>query len=300
MKTTILSFQQCDALTAVQLKTEPANTINFISSAYAILNNFIQVTEVSASGSVNDICVVNTSTHFVFLMDGDILSGAKQNRVINTSILLGPQSKTIIPVSCVESGRWNASSDKFGSTDYTAPLELRKSKAEQVHRSLKFEATYKSDQGSIWNTVSKVSEKMNVASDTSNLSDVYEKGANSYDKFLETFKPEKDANGVAFFINRNLVNLEIFNRSNIFNEYFPKMIKGVSMDAFGLKTESKIGKSEADYKVLNLIDRLEIIESDINKGVGLGNEKRFVTNDVTGFQLDYNSNLIHLAAMRNN
>lgn len=300
MKTTILSLQQCDALSAVLLKVEPANTFEFISSATAISQKHIEITEVSAGGSVNEICVINHSIFFVFLMDGDILSGAKQNRIINTSILLGPQSKTIIPVSCVESGRWNASSDRFGSTDYTAPLELRKSKAEQVSRSLKTYAKYASDQGSIWNTVSKVSEKMEVNSSTSNLSDVFDRRSNSYEKFLNTFKPDNEANGVAFFINKKLVNIEIFNRTNIFSEYFPKMLKGISMDAFGLKTEGKIGKAEAEYKVLELLDQMEITHMDLHKGVGLGNEKRFVTNDVSGFQLDYNSNLIHFTAMRNN
>ena len=300
MKTTILSLQQCDALSAVQLKAEPVNTFDFISSASAISQKHIEITEISAGGSVNEICVINHSIFFVFLMDGDILSGAKQNRIINTSILLGPQSKTIIPVSCVESGRWNASSDKFGSTDYIAPIELRKSKAEQVSHSLKMKKVYHSDQSSIWNTVSKVSEKMNVASDTSNLSDVYETRSNSYEKFLNTFIADKEANGVAFFINNKLVNIEIFNRNNIFAEYFPKMLKGISMDAFGLKTEGKIGTAEAEYKVLELLDQMEITHMDLHKGVGLGNEKRFVTNDVTGFQLDYNNNLIHFTAMRNN
>ena len=300
MKTTILSLQQCDALSAVQLKAEPANTFDFISSTAAISKNFIQVTELSAGGSVNEICVINNSIYFVFLMDGDILSGAKQNRVINTSILLGPQSKTIIPVSCVESGRWNSQSEKFDTTDYIAPIELRKSKAEQVSYSLKTYAKYASDQGSIWNTVSKVSEKMNVSSDTSNLSDVYEKKSNSYEKFLNAFKANNEANGVAFFINKKLVNIEIFNRSDIFSEYFPKMLKGISMDAFGLKSPGELEKAEAEFKTLDLLDQLETMQMDTHKGVGLGNEKRFVTNDVSGFQLDYNSNLIHFTAMRNN
>lgn len=299
MKTTILSLQQFEALSALQFKTEPANTIEYISSAKAISSNFIQVTEVSASGSVNDICVVNNSNYFVFLMDGDILSGAKQNRVINTSILLGPQSKTIIPVSCVESGRWNSMSDNFSSTDYTAPIELRKSKAEQVHKSLKTHAMYKSDQGRIWDTVSKVSEKMNVRSQTSNLSDVFEKRSNSYEKFLNAFRAENDANGLAFFINNNLVNIEVFNRNDIFAEYFPKMLKGIALDAFGLKAEGQLSRAEAEFKTMDLFDQLEVMQIDKHKGVGLGNEKRFVTPDVSGFTLEYNNNLIHLTAMRN-
>ncbi len=299
MKTNILSTQRFESLTAVQLLAEPANTIAFISSSKAIANKFLEITEASIGGSVNEIYVVNHSQFFIFLMDGDILSGAKQNRVLNTSILLGPQSKTIIPVSCVEQGRWNYKSDKFDTTDYIAPVELRKSKAEYVSASLKCDQSHRSNQFGIWNTVRDVSQKMNVNSRTANLSDVYSERQGAYEKFINAFKCDEGANGVAFFINNKLINIEIFNRTDIFEEYFPKMLKGIAMDAFGIRQKGELNKAEAEYKTVELLDQIEALTPEIHKGVALGNENRFVTNNVTGFALEYNSNLIHFTAMRN-
>ena len=51
------------------------------------------------------------STSAVLLYDGEELVGAKQNRILNVSVLVGAGAKLPIPVSCVEQGRWSRRSD---------------------------------------------------------------------------------------------------------------------------------------------------------------------------------------------
>ncbi len=38
-----------------------------------------------------------------------------------------------------------------------------------------------------------------------------------------------------------------------------------------------------------LVDQLVILQKETHKGVGLGNEKRFVSNDIKGFELEFKS-----------
>ncbi len=58
------------------------------------------ITEVSASGSVPELRFVNSGEKRVFLLDGEQVVGAKQDRIFNVSII-APAGKTIvIPVSC--------------------------------------------------------------------------------------------------------------------------------------------------------------------------------------------------------
>ena len=66
----------------------------------------VEITEVSEQGSVPELRVVNRGLHPILIVDGEELIGAKQNRVVNLTILVAPQSKLTIPVSCVEAGRW--------------------------------------------------------------------------------------------------------------------------------------------------------------------------------------------------
>lgn len=78
-------------------------------SEYLLLDDALdrklaRVTEVSADGRVPELAFENDSAEKILLVDGDELVGAKQNRVLNLSILVGSRQKLVIPVSCVEAG----------------------------------------------------------------------------------------------------------------------------------------------------------------------------------------------------
>jgi len=55
-------------------------------------------------GSVPDLLVDNRGDVRVLFLEGEELIGAKQNRILNTSVLVPAHSKIKIPVSCVEPG----------------------------------------------------------------------------------------------------------------------------------------------------------------------------------------------------
>src|SRR5262245_18089586 len=78
----------------------------------AIKTGDFRITEVSASGTVPQLRAVNETATPVFLLDGEQLIGAKQNRVLNLSVMLAAKSETEIPVACVEAGRWRAEDRK--------------------------------------------------------------------------------------------------------------------------------------------------------------------------------------------
>ena len=71
--------------------------------------------EVDEAGTVPELVVENPLAERVLLYDGEELVGAKQNRILNVSVLVEAKSKLRIPVSCVEQGRWSRVSRHFGS-----------------------------------------------------------------------------------------------------------------------------------------------------------------------------------------
>jgi hypothetical protein len=56
---------------------------------------------------------------------GEELVGSKQNRIVNTTMLIQAKSTPVIPVSCVEQGRWNYRSPRFSSEERIMSPALR-------------------------------------------------------------------------------------------------------------------------------------------------------------------------------
>jgi hypothetical protein len=71
------------------------------------------------AGSVPNLAVRNDGDTPVLLLHGEELIGAKQNRVVNVTMLVPAKTVLKIPVSCVEQGRWHFRSRKFGDSEHT-------------------------------------------------------------------------------------------------------------------------------------------------------------------------------------
>jgi hypothetical protein len=94
-----------------------SSTVAYLVLDEALATGQFRITEVSEIGSVPRLLAINDTNSPVFLLDGEELVGAKQNRVLNLSVMLAPKSQTEIPVSCVEAGRWRTTSHAFRAAE---------------------------------------------------------------------------------------------------------------------------------------------------------------------------------------
>ena len=98
---------------------------DYLTFDEAVSDDLIDVVEVDEGGHVPELKVKNKSPLKILIIDGEELVGAKQNRIVNTTILVKEESTVVIPVSCVEQGRWSYNSDKFDSKQRFAHSRLR-------------------------------------------------------------------------------------------------------------------------------------------------------------------------------
>src|SRR5437764_4813372 len=106
--------------------------IHYLILDEAIKTGAFRITEVSDSGTVPHLRAINEMTNPVFLLDGEQLIGAKQNRVLNLSLMLAAKSESEIPVACVEAGRWRSETREFGLCEEAYFATGRAAKMEQV------------------------------------------------------------------------------------------------------------------------------------------------------------------------
>ena len=143
------ALENCNSLMKWQYSlffTNNDGVTEYITLKEAIGEKLIDITEIDDSGVVPEVKVKNHAEIPVLLLDGEELLGAKQNRIVNTTILLKEKSETIIPVSCVEQGRWSDTSKNFEYSDRIASYQLRNVKSASVKRSVENLGRYSSDQ----------------------------------------------------------------------------------------------------------------------------------------------------------
>jgi len=298
MKIQVLDFQTEGAISILQIATEEKNTLEFISSGKAIEKQLIEVTEVSDSGSVNNLKVENKSGQYVFFMDGDILIGAKQNRVLNVSVMVEPNKVVDIPVSCVEAGRWGYRRRNFYSADYSAPAQMRFSKTKGIIKNLMRGKGFYADQSDVWENVSAYEEKYQKRSATSDFNLLYSEENTDFKPLNESFKLKDGANGLVIFKGKKMLSTDIFNREEIFGEYFGKILKGISLDLSDEShKESNLSKEEAKERVENFFEKYEELNFTTEKGVGIGEHKRFEAKNLVVTELSNENKPVHISVL---
>ena len=133
--------------------------LEYITLDEALSRGLIEVVERDEAGSA-ELKVINKSPCMILILDGEELVGAKQNRIVNTTMLIQRKSTTLIPVSCVEQGRWAYASHAFNSEERLMAAQLRARKSEQVHRSIRRSDGFRSDQSAIWEEISSKAARM--------------------------------------------------------------------------------------------------------------------------------------------
>jgi hypothetical protein len=163
-----------------------------------LTKGLLEVTEVGEAGTVPVLKVANKGDAMVFLMAGEQLSGGKQNRVLNASIMVPAHAELPIPVSCVERGRWGYRSRHFGSAGSSSHSSLRRVMHASVTRSYKSCGAPSSDQGEVWREVDRKLTESGSCSDTMLLQQVYDDKQEQLAAAARSLQVPEGASGAVF------------------------------------------------------------------------------------------------------
>src|SRR5512144_240306 len=202
---------------------------DYLTLDEALESGAAHITEVSESGSVLELRFVNDSDRRILLVDGEELVGARQNRILNLSILVGKRQDVVIPVSCVERGRWAYRSRHFGSAKRSLYAKARATKMRDVSFSLHASGERSSNQRELWASIERKQHAMGVESPTEAMSDIYVDRERELGGYESAFEAEPRQVGALFAINGRIRGAELFDSSATFAKFLRKVVKSYAL-----------------------------------------------------------------------
>jgi hypothetical protein len=288
---------QChENLRAIPLFYKSTSAFSYITLKEAMEKNLLTISEVSQSGNVPNLKVLNNADMPVLLLDGEELVGAKQNRVLNTTILLKAKSETVIPVSCTEHGRWQYRSRVFADSDIVMPSRLRSAKSSSVSESLDRLGDYESDQCEVWDRIAELSRSYCVASPTGAMKEVFEANESSIKAYVDAIKLVPGQRGIIFLIGNQVAGMDVLSNENTYKSYHAKLVKSYAVDSMISKNESN--DSVALDRAKEFLKEATLCNESRHESVGYGWDCRFRGESIIGSALLYNDEIIHMALFK--
>lgn len=276
------------------LRSATAAEPDYLLADHAIAQGLARVTELGGGGSVPELRFENNAAMPVLLVDGEELIGAKQNRVLNLTILAPPQTAIVIPVSCVEAGRWHMNTPEFQLAPHMMYSEGRASRVRHVTESMRVSGSRRSDQSAVWDGIAAKAERMQAHSPTQAMSALYECHAASVEEYVRALSIDEPHAGIVFAIGGGSFGLDLFDHPATMRWFFPKLLRSYALDAVdGPAPQSEPATAPAAREFLNQVSSASI---SAQPAVGLGKDLRITSPTVSGAALWANGRYLHVCA----
>lgn len=285
--------QICENMGIVPLLFPDNGGPEYMTLREALERGALTVTEVSEGGSVPELKVINKGDAAVLLLDGEELVGAKQNRVLNTTILVGGHMEAVIPVSCTEQGRWSYTSREFMDSDVVMYARARREKSRHVTANLKAAVGYRSNQGEVWDHIEEMRMSADVSAPTGAMKDVFEQKTQDLNEYIEAIPLIPGQNGMMVFINGSIVGCDILSRSAAYASLHAKLLKSYAMEA--LLDRKKYFPVPAIGAAKDFLQVIASSEEKKYRSTGLGWDHRFEAPGKVGSALVHEDSVIHMA-----
>lgn len=241
-------------------------------------------------GDVNELTVYNKSKDTIIIISGDVITGGKQDRVIEQNYAIVPGTIQNIPVFCVEQNRWYVKDD----ADLTPKEKAKKNKniyafhgyvnvaSNEVRHNVKY-----SDQNAVWAAVGSVTKK-NKAESSTNTYAALEKSKEftaKRDEFINHFKDifqgSEDVVGMVVTNGNKVLGTEIFNHPTLFKKQFEVMLHGYTTDAISNENKNEINLNKVK-------SHFEKVQREYGKELG---DKESVK------KFKYNGKIVHFSSL---
>lgn len=264
----------------------------------ALAKGTASVSEISDAGSVPELMFVNKGDWPVLLVDGEELIGAKQNRILNLTILVPAHRHLKIPVSCVERGRWSYSSKSFAAAPRAQFAAARARRTAFVSFSLRETGSRVADQQAVWQDNDRMLFQLDVDSPTSAMSDIYDSYSEQLDEKVRALSEVEGQTGAVFAINGEIVGLELLDHASTFRKLLPKLVRSYEIEALARRKGARDSEAPGEAAVHGFLKSVVDARAERFAALGEGEDVRIQRTDLSAAALVARNRLVHLCAFR--
>ena len=265
---------QRGGLTLFPLWTEhPEPPASFVTGDAA--TDLIAISEMPTP-TVPQLALTSMADVPVLVVQGELVAGGMQHRVLNVTVLAPPAAQLTVPVSCVEAGRWSGAADNRLAGRHSSPTVRGRSAA--------------ADQGAVWDAVAQHAARTHTGSVTQSFVDVENATRETVGSLTGDLAPLPGQRGVIAGIGGRVVGLELFSSTKAFEAHFRRLIEGYAADAIG--TPSVATSSSTARAFVRAAAKLPWTQKP---AVGLGTELSAHDGTLTATGLRVDGTPVHLA-----
>lgn len=243
---------------------EPLDDRRFITLQEGLDRGWVTVTE-KEQESVGELMVENKSDHFLYLQDGDLLKGGKQDRTIYATHIVPPRTKEPAKSFCVEQSRW-----REGSTGraFANPTNLALAPKE-----IKQAAKFQNSQPAVWANVAEqrgqisanqdyaanyVTSSFNEARESEKLkSDVKQLVGPVESDLRRELRWYPDVVGIAVAVNGRVEEIGVYPNRQLMEKIFPRLLEAYAEQALLQKGAAGSSVPTASAREIAQFMRLE-------------------------------------------
>jgi len=289
--------QSCGPVSVIPLRADTHGGPWYVTLSEATEAGQCHVAEVDEGGSVPDLRVDNKGETRVLVLDGEELRGAKQNRVLNTTILVGKQSGLVVPVSCTEQGRWSYESREFFAAEYVAERKVRAGLRVSVDASVRSGRGHRSDQGMVWDEVRALHADQATSSPTGAMRGAFESRSADLQDYVDGLPLVDGQQGLLVLLGGAVLGLDFLSIPEKYARVHAKLVRSYALGALGSETAGAAAPAPADAleRAREFLARVSGLSGERFKSPGLGWDARFTGSGVVGSLLTYRDRPIHAA-----
>lgn len=255
-----------------------------LTMAEAVEAGKFKIAELEEGASVNTLEVHNDTDKYVVLLAGEMVRGAKQDRIISFDVVVPPRGKVGVDAFCVEAGRWTEVSKHFTYEKEMAPASVRAT------------AQGKKDQGRVWAEVSKVNAERGAVTGTDALTASYDDpefraDVKKYEKALKDLAKKKEVVGVIVVAEGKVKAGDVFANHDLFAAVWPRLLTSYAMDA---ALAGELGDVPPASAIESYLAQLEDAEREETYADELQNRSSLSKDEMSAYELEYKGKKVHV------